>query len=118
MDPRKIKAVQDWPTPNGPRDVRGFLGLAGYYRKFIHRFAARAAPLFDLTKHDIDFKWTQGHQAAFDDIKAAMAEEPVLIIPNTSSESKYTLYTDASGFALGAVLLQDQGNGLPITPAR
>ena len=78
-DPRKIKAVQDWPTPSGPRDVRGFLGLAGYYRKFIHRFAARAAPLFDLTKHDIDFKWTQGHQAAFDDIKAAMAEEPVLI---------------------------------------
>ena len=112
MDPRKVKAVQDWPTPSSPRDVRGFLGLAGYYRKFIHRFAGRAAPLFDLTKHDVDFKWTTGHQAAFDDIKAAMAEEPVLIIPDTSPKSKYTLYTDASGFALGAVLLQDQGNGL------
>ena len=112
MDPRKVQAVQDWPTPTGPRDIRAFLGLAGYYRKFIHRFAARAAPLHHLTKNDVEFKWTASQQTAFDDIKAAMATGPVLTIPDTSADSRYTLYTDASGFALGAVLLQDQGEGL------
>lgn len=112
MDPRKVQAVRDWPTPSSVTEVRAFLGLAGYYRRFIHRFSARAAPLTDLTKKSTGFQWGTSAQAAFEDIKTAMTEAPVLLIPDTSPDAKYTLYTDASGFAVGAVLLQDQGRGL------
>eukprot|EP00873_Tetraselmis_striata_P044216 jgi/Tetstr1/464480/TSEL_009238.t1 len=112
MDPRKVEAVQQWPVPKTVKDVRGFLGLAGYYRKFIHNFAAIAAPLHDLTKNQPEFVWTPRADAAFRALKDAMVRAPVLSIPDTSADARYTLYTDASGFAVGAVLLQDQGSGL------
>ena len=112
MDPRKIEAVQDWPRPRTVTEVRGFLGLAGYYRKFIHNFAKMATPLTELTKKTLEFQWTATAQRAFEDVKKAMVQAPVLIIPDTSPTARYTLYTDASGFAVGAVLLQDQGHGL------
>eukprot|EP00873_Tetraselmis_striata_P038562 jgi/Tetstr1/458826/TSEL_045209.t1 len=112
MDPRKVEAVQQWPVPKTVKDVRGFLGLAGYYRKFIHNFAAVAAPLHDLTKNQPEFVWTPRADAAFRALKDAMVRAPVLSIPDTSADARYTLYTDASGFAVGAVLLQDQGSGL------
>eukprot|EP00873_Tetraselmis_striata_P026691 jgi/Tetstr1/446955/TSEL_034413.t1 len=112
MDPRKVEAVQQWPVPKTIKDVRGFLGLAGYYRKFIHNFAAIAAPLHDLTKNQPEFVWTPRADAAFRALKDAMVRAPVLSIPDTSADARYTLYTDASGFAVGAVLLQDQGSGL------
>eukprot|EP00873_Tetraselmis_striata_P001628 jgi/Tetstr1/421892/TSEL_012792.t1 len=112
MDPRKVEAVQQWPVPKTVKDVRGFLGLAGYYRKFIHNFAAIAAPLHGLTKNQPEFVWTPRADAAFRALKDAMVRAPVLSIPDTSADARYTLYTDASGFAVGAVLLQDQGSGL------
>jgi hypothetical protein len=112
MDPKKVEAVQKWPTPKSTTEVRGFLGLAGYYRKFIHKFAAIAAPLTDLTKKTPNFVWTERAKIAFNKLKEAMVTAPVLIIPDTSPEARYTLYTDTSGFAIGAVLLQNQGNGL------
>eukprot|EP00873_Tetraselmis_striata_P033022 jgi/Tetstr1/453286/TSEL_040278.t1 len=112
MDPRKVEAVQQWPVPKTVKDVRGFLGLAGYYRKFIHNFAAIAVPLHDLTKNQPEFVWTPRADAAFRALKDAMVRAPVLSIPDTSADARYTLYTDASGFAVGAVLLQDQGSGL------
>eukprot|EP00873_Tetraselmis_striata_P004128 jgi/Tetstr1/424392/TSEL_014951.t1 len=72
MDPRKVEAVQQWPVPKTVKDVRGFLGLAGYYRKFIHNFAAIAAPLHDLTKNQPEFVWTPRADAAFRALKDAM----------------------------------------------
>eukprot|EP00873_Tetraselmis_striata_P015419 jgi/Tetstr1/435683/TSEL_024582.t1 len=74
MDPRKVEAVQQWPVPKTVKDVRGFLGLAGYYRKFIHNFAAIAAPLHDLTKNQPEFVWTPRADAAFRALKDAMWE--------------------------------------------
>ena len=112
MDPKKIEAVQNWPIPKNVTEVRGFLGLAGYYRKFIHKFAQMATPLTGLTQKDLKFQWTPQAHSAFEMIKEAMIKAPVLVIPNTGPDARYTLYTDASGFAVGAVLLQDQGHGL------
>eukprot|EP00873_Tetraselmis_striata_P018635 jgi/Tetstr1/438899/TSEL_027407.t1 len=74
MDPRKVEAVQQWPVPKTVKDVRGFLGLAGYYRKFIHNFAAIAAPLHDLTKNQPEFVWTPRADVAFHALKDAMWE--------------------------------------------
>eukprot|EP00873_Tetraselmis_striata_P010491 jgi/Tetstr1/430755/TSEL_020540.t1 len=74
MDPRKVEAVQQWPVPKTVKDVRGFLGLAGYYRKFINNFAAIAAPLHDLTKNQPEFVWTPRADAAFRALKDAMWE--------------------------------------------
>ena len=112
MDDKKIAAIKAWPRPTNVKEMRGFLGLAGYYRRFIDRFSARTVPLTELTKTTQPFRWTAAAQTAFEDVKRAMTEAPCLLIADTSSDAKFTLYTDASGFAVGAVLLQDQGRGL------
>jgi len=106
----KVQAIREWPTPRSVRDVRAFLGTAGYYRKFIRDFSAIAAPLSELTKDSVKFEWAAPHEAAFVHLKAAIAQGPVLILPNPSLP--FVVHTDASGFAVGAVLQQDQGNGL------
>lgn len=106
----KVEAVRAWPTPRSVRDVRAFLGTAGYYRKFIRDFSAIAAPLSELTKDGVKFDWTAPHEAAFVRLKVAIAQGPVLILPDPSLP--FVVHTDASGFAVGAVLQQDQGNGL------
>eukprot|EP00873_Tetraselmis_striata_P012640 jgi/Tetstr1/432904/TSEL_022244.t1 len=74
MDPRKVEAVQQWPVPKTVKDVRGFLGRAGYYRKFIHNFAAIAAPLHDLAKNQPEYVWTPRADAAFRALTDAMWE--------------------------------------------
>jgi hypothetical protein len=89
--------------------VRGFLGLAGYYRRFINQFATLATPLTDLTKETPEFRWTPQAESTFEQIKDAMVRARVLVIPNTSPNAGYIMYTDTSGFAVGVVLLQDQG---------
>jgi hypothetical protein len=93
-------------------EVHGFLGVAGYYRMFICQFATLATPLTDPTKKTPEIRWTPQAKSAFEQIKDVMVRAPVLVIPDTSPNAKYTVYTDASGFAVGAVLLQDQGIGL------
>jgi hypothetical protein len=93
-------------------EARGFLGIAGYYQIFINQFATLATPLTDLTKKTPKFRWTPQAQSAFERIKDAMVRAPILVILDTSPNARYTLYTDASRFAIGAVLLQDQGIGL------
>jgi hypothetical protein len=112
MDPDKVEALQYWPRPKYVTEVRGFLGLVGYYRRFINQFATLATPLTDLTKKTPEFRWTPQAQSTFEQIKDAMVRAPVQVIPNTSPNVRYTMYTDAYGFAGGAVLLQDQGIGL------
>jgi hypothetical protein len=110
MEPEKVKAIQDWPTPKSVQDIRSFLGLAGYYRKFIQNFSKISSPLTELLKKDVSFEWTTRQGQAMNELKQAIMTAPVLINPD--HKLPFTVVTDASGFAVGAALCQDQGNGL------
>jgi hypothetical protein len=110
MEKDKVKAIQNWPTPKSVAEVRSFLGLAGYYRRFVHQFSKIASPLSELLKKDKPFEWKCEQQSAFEELKTAVSSAPVLIIPNESLP--YVVTTDASGFAVGATISQDQGHGL------
>lgn len=104
-DPAKIQAISSWPVPSNVRSVRGFLGLAGYYRKFIRHFSLITKPLTDLLHKDSLFVWTSIHDEAFATLKAALSSAPVLGIPDFSKP--FHIETDASGYGIGAVLIQD-----------
>jgi hypothetical protein len=106
----KVKAVQEWPTPTKVGQIRSFLGTAGYYRKFIRNFSGLAAPLSELTHDNTPFVWGDAQTTAFRALKDAMQRHPVLILPDP--KLPFVVHTDASGFAVGAVLMQDQGKGL------
>ena len=107
----KIQAVQDFNIPKTKKDVRAFLGMVGYYRRFIGEFARKSACLSDLTKKDAPNKvlWTMEHQKAFQDLKSSLLEEPVLKCPNY--EEMFMLQTDASERGIGGVLSQKDSNG-------
>jgi hypothetical protein len=105
MDPDKVEAVQNWPGPKYVTKVRGVLGLAGYYQRFISQFATLATPLMDMTKKTPEFRLTPQVQSTFEQIKDAMVRALVLVIPATSPNARYALYTDASRFTMGAVML-------------
>jgi hypothetical protein len=79
--PDKIQAVQTWPIPRRLRDVRSFVGLAGYYRRFVPEFSAIAAPLHALTQKGRAFVWTSECQGAFDELKTRLTTSPVLALP-------------------------------------
>ena len=103
-DPSKIEAVRDWPTPKTPTQVRSFLGLASYYRRFIRAFAEVAAPLHRLTEKKKEFVWTDECDSAFEKLKEALITAPVLAYPK--EQGQFVLDTDASAFAIGGVLSQ------------
>ncbi|XP_078240038.1 uncharacterized protein LOC144586135 [Pogona vitticeps] len=107
----KIEAVRDWPRPTTKRKVKSFLGLVGYYRKFIPRFSEIAAPLTDLTRKKTDDRipWTSDCEAAFQRLKEALINYPVLRAPDFDRE--FIIYTDASNSGVGAVLCQEDENG-------
>lgn len=113
VDPKKTSAVADWPLPHDSTSARSFLGFVGFYRRFIKDFAKIAAPLTDLTRTTVPFPDTlpQATVDAFVTLKSALLTAPLLVVPFTGPEATFELYTDASGVGLGAVLLQDQGNG-------
>jgi len=106
-DPDKTRAVTEWPVPRSLRDVRAFLGLAGYYRRFVEGFAAIAGPLHSMLGKGGKFKWTQEAQESFLRLKSALTNPPVLAMPQ--DEGGFILDTDASDTAIGAVLSQKQG---------
>ena len=106
MENSKVKAVLDWPAPENRKQLMSFLGLANYYRKFVKDHAAICAPLTELLRQDIPYQWGEKEQQAFDAIKKAMTMGPVLATPDPGKG--YILYTDASDYAVGAVLMQEQ----------
>ncbi len=103
-DPEKIIKVQEWPIPRNVKQVRSFMGLCSYYRKFVKGFANIARPLHQLVEKQTRFIWTPECQEAFQTLKTAMTSAPILAYPDT--ESRFILDTDASGNAVGAVLSQ------------
>jgi hypothetical protein len=80
MDPDKVEALRNWPRPKFVTEVRGFLGLVGYYRRFINQFATLATPLTDLTKKTPEFRWSPRAQSAFEQIKGAMVRALIMVI--------------------------------------
>ena len=106
----KVQAVRDWPTPNNVHDVRSFLGLAGFYRRFVRDYSKIALPLTELTKTTNPWAWDQPQRCAFDALKKALCSTPVLLIADPIRP--YTLSCDACQYAIGATLQQDHGNGL------
>jgi hypothetical protein len=103
MDPAKVQAIHEWPAPRSARTVRGFLGLAGYYRKFVHNYGAMAAPLTALLKKD-GYSWTEAAAAAFAALKEAVTSAPVLAMPDFSK--LFVVECDASSQGFSAVLVQ------------
>ena len=104
MDSAKVQAIHDWPVPRSAQAVRGFLGLAGYYCKFIHNYGAMAAPLTSLLKKE-GFSWNAEAAAAFEDLKTAVTAAPVLAMPDFAKP--FVVECDASSHGFGAVLIQD-----------
>jgi len=116
----KTVAVQQWPRLRSVVHVKQYLGLVGYYSKFIHHYADIARPLFNLLKgdipnHEFEKHWTEDCQKSFEGLKHALSSAPCLIIADQakaqSGEAPYLVSTDASDVALGGVLMQDLGNG-------
>jgi hypothetical protein len=109
MDPVKIAGIKNWPTPTKVKDVRSFLGFCNFYRPFIRGFAHLARPLNKLTRKDAEWSWEDRQQKAFDELKRRVTTEPVLAHPVLTDP--FELEVDASGFAMGVVLLQKKEDG-------
>jgi hypothetical protein len=104
-DPKKIEAIAQWPTPQNVKELRSFLGLAGYYRKFVRHFGLLVKPLTDLLKKHSVFVWTSIHQNSFQSLQTTLCNSPVLSLPDFSKT--FSIEIDASGSGVGAILLQD-----------
>ena len=103
-DPVKVERVCEWPVPESSTEVKSFLGLAGYYCRFVPNFASVARPLRKLTEANVDFAWTSECQSSFDALKKLLSTAPILSYPDFSAE--FILDTDASNHGIGAVLSQ------------
>ena len=102
--PNKLDSIKHMPVPNSAKEIKRFLGLTGYYRKFVPRFADISRPLTTLTKKDAKFEWTSACQKSFELLKESLCGEPVLKYADTSKP--YTLYTDASKYGWAGILTQ------------
>jgi transposase InsO family protein len=107
VNPKKVKAISEFPVPKKVKDVQAFLGVVGYFRTFIDHFAERARPLYKLLKNETVWKWDKEEDIAFNDLKQCLLHAPVLSFPDF--RLPFHLTTDASGYALGAILTQARG---------
>ena len=105
VESRKVEVVKDWPVPKDVSQVRSFLGMTNYFRKFIQNHPSRVTPLTDMTKKSVKWLWSEKCQKAFEDVKMQLTKAPVLVLPDP--DKNYSVVCDASGIGIGAVLLQD-----------
>ena len=105
MDPKKIETVLKWEAPINVLEVRSFLGLAGYYRRFVKGFSILAGPLTKLLRKGVTFLWDDHCQRAFDELKQQLTSAPILTLP--SGRGGFVVYSDASYQGLGCLLMQN-----------
>jgi hypothetical protein len=105
MDPRKIQDVLSWNAPMSVGDIRSFLGLVGYYRRFIEGFSKIRKPMIELLEKDKKFMWTPAYEACFQELKKRLTTAPILVMPDM--ERSFSIYCDALGEGLGCVLMED-----------
>jgi hypothetical protein len=105
VDPSKIHDVLSWNAPTSVSDIRSFLGLAGYYHRFIKGFSKISKPMTELLEKDKKFKWTPAYEASFQELKKRLTTAPILVMPDI--EKSFSIFCDASGQGLGCVLMQD-----------
>ncbi|GKB17032.1 putative reverse transcriptase domain-containing protein [Tanacetum coccineum] len=106
VDPAKIESIKDWASPKTPTEIRQFLGLAGYYRRFIEGFSKIAKPMTKLTQKKVAFEWGDKQEAAFQTLKNKLCSAPILALPQGAEN--FIVYCDASHKGLGAVLMQNE----------
>lgn len=111
-DPEKISAVTNYPVPTNVKQVRRFLGMAGWYRRFVHNFASITTPLTNLLKKNKNFTWNDEAQKSFDTLKQVLCSAPVLASPNY--EKPFIIQCDASKLGVGAVLAQKNEDGIEV----
>ena len=113
MNPESVSSILKWERPkpgvNQVKAIRGFLGMVGWYRKFIPEFSRKAVPLFNLTKKETKWEWTKECEEAFQYLRDAITKYPVLLVPDPNKD--YILHTDASDHALGTALMQADSHG-------
>ena len=109
MDPAKIAGVAKWPVPTTVKQVRSFLGFVNYYWPFVPKFSHITRPLNELTRKGIQFQWGQKEQHAFETLRAKLISEPILRQPQL--DQQFEIKVDASGFAIGVVLMQRDQEG-------
>ena len=106
VDESKINAIKTWPQPTNLQQVRSFLGLAGFYRRFVKNFSTIAAPLHTLSKKNTPFVWGSLQSTAFDELKSLLTHAPILALPNF--DKTFEVHCDASGTGIGRVLMQEK----------
>ncbi|GKC59610.1 putative reverse transcriptase domain-containing protein [Tanacetum coccineum] len=106
VDPAKIESIKDWASPKTPTEIRQFLGLAGYYRRFIEGFSKIAKPMTKLTQKKVNFEWGDKQEAAFQTLKDKLCSAPILALPQEAEN--FIVYCDASHKGLGTVLMQNE----------
>ena len=106
VDPEKVEAVMSWERPKSVFEIRNFLGLERYYRRFIEDFSRLAAPMTRLTRKEVKFEWNDLCERAFQELKMRLTSAPILIVPKRGH--RYTVYCDASKDGLGCILMQSK----------
>ncbi|XP_024969612.1 uncharacterized protein LOC112508975 [Cynara cardunculus var. scolymus] len=110
VDPLKIKAIEKWEAPKTPTKIKSFLGLGGYYRKFIQDFSRVATPLTGLTKKNVRFEWKEEQAKVFQMLKEKLCSVPIVSLHDGTED--FVVYSDASKMGLGCVMMQ-RGKVIP-----